>query len=107
MNAKAVLKYASDQGAKFVSVRFTDFPGAWQHFTFPIGELSDESFETGFGFDGSSIRGWAAIHESDMLLLPDPTRFWMEPFLLIASCRSSTGSGHGWKLKSKCDAPKR
>src|SRR6267378_4121768 len=80
MNAKTVLKYASDQGAKFVSVRFTDLPGSWQHLTFPIGELGEESFEDGFGFDASSIRGWAAIHESDMLLVPDPSRFWMDPF---------------------------
>src|SRR5713101_255266 len=80
MNAKTVLKYASDQGAKFVSIRFTDLPGSWQHLTFPIGELSEGVFEDGFGFDGSSIRGWAAIHESDMLLVPDASRFWMEPF---------------------------
>jgi glutamine synthetase len=80
MNAKTVLKYASDQGAKFVSVRFTDLPGSWQHLTFPIGELAEDSFEDGFGFDASSIRGWAAIHESDMLLVPDPSRFWMDPF---------------------------
>jgi len=71
MNPKTVLKYASDQGAKFVSVRFTDLPGSWQHLTFPIGELGEETFEEGFGFDASSIRGWAAIHESDMLLVPD------------------------------------
>ena len=64
MNPKTVLKYASDQGAKFVSVRFTDLPGSWQHLTFPIAELGEEQFEDGFGFDASSIRGWAAIHES-------------------------------------------
>lgn len=80
MNPKTVLKYASDEGAKFVSVRFTDLPGSWQHLTFPIGELAEDSFEDGFGFDGSSIRGWAAIHESDMLLVPDATRYWMDPF---------------------------
>lgn len=80
MNPKTVLKYASDQGAKFLSARFTDLPGSWQHLTFPIDELSDSSFEDGFGFDGSSIRGWAAIHESDMLLVPDPGRYWMDPF---------------------------
>src|SRR5918995_1673783 len=80
MNAKTVLKYASDQGAKFVSVRFTDLPGSWQHLTFPIAELGEDQFEDGFGFDASSIRGWAAIHESDMLLVPDATRFWMDPF---------------------------
>ena len=80
MNAKSVLKYASEQGAKFVSTRFTDLPGSWQHLTFPISELDEGSFEDGFGFDASSIRGWAAIHESDMLLIPDPYRAWMDPF---------------------------
>src|SRR5438552_19156537 len=80
MNAKTVLKYASDQGAKFVSVRFTHLPGSWQHLTFPIGELAEDSFEDGVGFDASSIRGWAAIHESEMRLVPDPYRFWMDPF---------------------------
>ena len=81
MNAKTVLKYASEEGAKFVSVRFTDLPGSWQHLTFPIGELTEGSFEDGFGFDASSIRGWAAIHESDMLLVPDANASaWMDPF---------------------------
>ena len=56
MNPKTVLKYASDQDAKFVSVRFTDLPGSWQHLTFPIAELGEEQFEDGFGFDASSIR---------------------------------------------------
>ncbi|MGE3467061.1 MAG: glutamine synthetase beta-grasp domain-containing protein, partial [Pyrinomonadaceae bacterium] len=80
MNAKNVLTYASDQEARFVSVRFTDLIGAWHHLTFPIEQLSEDSFEDGFGFDASSLRGWAAIHESDMLLVPDPTRFWIDPF---------------------------
>src|SRR5580765_3238225 len=80
MNAKSVLKYASEQGAKFVSTRFTDLPGSWQHLTFPISELSEDSFKEGFGFDASSIRGWASIHESDMLLIPDPNSAFMDPF---------------------------
>ncbi len=80
MNAKNVLHYATDQGAKFVSVRFTDLPGAWHHLTYPIDQLTEDSFEDGFGFDASSLRGWAAIHESDMILVPDPSRFWMDPF---------------------------
>src|SRR4026208_854276 len=80
MNPKTVLKYASDQGANFLSSRFTDMPGSWQHLTFPIDELSESSFEDGFGFDASSIRGWAAIHESDMLLVPEAGRMWMDPY---------------------------
>lgn len=80
MNPKAVLTYAADQEARFVSVRFTDLVGAWHHLTFPISQLTEDSFEDGFGFDASSLRGWAAIHESDMLLVPDPSRFWIDPF---------------------------
>ncbi len=80
MDAKAVLKYSEDHEAKFVSVRFTDLVGAWHHLTFPIHELDEGSFEDGFGFDASSLRGWASIHESDMLLIPDPCRVWMDPF---------------------------
>ncbi len=80
MNAKNVLSYAMDQGAKFVSIRFTDLPGAWHHLTYPIDQLTEDSFEDGFGFDASSLRGWAFIHESDMLLVPDPSRCWVDPF---------------------------
>ena len=80
MTPKNVLTFASDQEARFVSVRFTDLIGSWHHLTFPIDQLSEDSFEDGFGFDASSLRGWAAIHESDMLLVPDPSRFWVDPF---------------------------
>ncbi len=81
MNAKNVLSYATDQEARFVSIRFTDLVGSWNHLTFPIDELTEDSFEDGFGFDGSSLRGWAAINESDMLLIPDPSRCWVDPFV--------------------------
>ncbi|MCA1616526.1 MAG: type I glutamate--ammonia ligase [Acidobacteria bacterium] len=80
MDPKTALKYAEDEGAKFLSVRFTDLVGAWHHLTFPVHEFDEGKFEDGFGFDASSLRGWASIHESDMLLVPDPVRFWMDPF---------------------------
>ncbi len=80
MNAKTALDYAKKNEAKFVSVRFTDLIGAWHHLTFPMHELEESTFENGFGFDASSLRGWASIHESDMLLVPDPVRMWMDPF---------------------------
>ncbi len=80
MNAKNVLSYATDQEARFVSIRFTDLVGSWHHLTYPINQLTEDSFEEGFGFDGSSLRGWAAINESDMLLIPDPSRCWVDPF---------------------------
>jgi glutamine synthetase len=80
MTPKAVLDMAKENGAKVVDLRFMDFPGLWQHLTVPISELAESSFEDGFGFDGSSIRGWQPIHASDMLVIPDATTAKMDPF---------------------------
>jgi len=80
MTPKEVLDMAKENGARLVDLRFMDFPGLWQHFSVPIGELEESSFEDGFGFDGSSIRGWQPIHASDMLVLPDAATAKMDPF---------------------------
>ena len=80
MDPKGVLEFANKNGAKILDLRFTDLPGLWQHVSYPIGELEESSFKEGFGFDGSSIRGWQSIHESDMLLMPDPDTAFMDPF---------------------------
>ncbi|HXE75911.1 MAG TPA: type I glutamate--ammonia ligase [Candidatus Xenobia bacterium] len=80
MTPKEVLEFAEKNQARIVDLRFTDLPGLWQHVSFPIQQLKEKSFEDGYGIDGSSIRGWAAIHESDMLLIPDPTTAFMDPF---------------------------
>src|SRR5574342_727726 len=80
MTPKEVLEFAEKNQARIVDLRFTDLPGLWQHVSFPIQQLKEKSFEDGFGIDGSSIRGWAAIHESDMLLIPDPKTAFMDPF---------------------------
>jgi glutamine synthetase len=80
MKPKEVLDYAAANGVKMVDIRFTDLPGLWHHVSYPIHELDEASFEDGFGMDGSSIRGWAAIHESDMLLVPDPGWCMLDPF---------------------------
>ncbi len=80
MSAKDVLEFAKTHDVKIVDVRFTDLPGLWHHVSFPIHQLDASSFEDGFGMDGSSIRGWAAIHESDMLLVPDPAWYMLDPF---------------------------
>ena len=77
---KDALKYAKDNGALVVDLRFTDLPGTTQHFSVPISELTETCFEDGFGFDGSSIRGFQQIQESDMLLIPDPNTLVMDPF---------------------------
>src|SRR5260370_32961181 len=81
MSVKDVLKFAADEKAGYVNVRFTDLVGARNHLTFPIEELSEKSFEEGFGFDGSRLRGCAQMHESDMLLVPDLYRYWIDPFM--------------------------
>ena len=66
-----------------VDVKFVDTFGIWQHFSCPIGELTEEVFEEGFGFDGSSIRGWKSIEASDMLAMPDPETAFMDPFCAV------------------------
>ncbi len=81
MTPKEVLAFAKEQGTKMVDFKFMDFPGIWQHFSVPISELDESSFEEGFGFDGSSIRGWQPIHASDMLVIPDPATAIMDPFM--------------------------
>jgi glutamine synthetase len=68
------------EGVKFIDIRFMDFPGLQQHFTIPACELEEATFEEGLGFDGSSIRGWQAINESDMLVMPDPQTATLDPF---------------------------
>jgi len=80
MDAKGVIEFAAKHNAKILDLRFIDVPGLWQHVSYPIGELTVDSFKEGFGFDASSIRGWASIHESDMLLMPDPNSAFMDPF---------------------------
>src|SRR5919206_4501229 len=78
-----VIFKAKEQGVKMVDFRFTDLPGLWQHFSIPIAELTEGLFEDGIGFDGSSIRGFQKIHESDMLLFPDPARAFLDPCLAV------------------------
>src|SRR5450432_891003 len=80
MSPQEVLEFASRQSARQVDVRFSDIPGLQHHISYPMSELDVDSFENGFGIDGSSIRGWAAINESDMLLIPDPNTAFMDPF---------------------------
>ena len=75
-----VLDLIKKEDVKIVDIRFIDFIGTWQHFSVPAKELNEESLEDGFGFDGSSIRGWQEIHNSDMLLLPDPKTCKIDPF---------------------------
>src|SRR6266516_626712 len=78
-----VIRKAKDAGVQVVDLRFTDLPGTWQHFSTPLKELTDDLFKEGIGFDGSSIRGFQAINESDMLLFPDPASAFVDPCLEV------------------------
>jgi glutamine synthetase len=79
-SADEALKFMRDEGVEFVDVRFCDLPGIMQHFTVPTESFSAATFQDGLMFDGSSVRGFQAIHESDMLLLPDPVTARVDPF---------------------------
>ena len=78
-----VLKAAKDNKVKMVDVKFVDMPGMWQHFSVPLHELETDSFTDGYGFDGSSIRGYQDINESDMLVVPDATTAILDPFTAV------------------------
>jgi len=81
MTPKEVVKFAQDSDCKFVDYKFLDFVGIWQHFSTPISEFGEDTFDEGIGFDGSSIRGWQPIHNSDMLIMPDPKTAKIDPFV--------------------------
>ena len=83
MTAKEVLEFAKKNKVAMVDFKFVDLPGTWQHFTFPIEELTEAVFTEGSGLDGSSIRGWQAINNSDMMAVPDTTTAVMDPFTAV------------------------
>lgn len=80
LNASEAIAFAKKNNLKLVDLKFTDLPGTWQHFTVPLSEIDEKSFEAGLGFDGSSIRGFQEINESDMLVIPDPKTAIVDPF---------------------------
>ena len=77
---KDVLDLIKKEKVEIVDLRFMDFPGLWQHCSYPVSEIDEGSFENGLGFDGSSIRGWQAINESDMLIKPVAESAFIDPF---------------------------
>ncbi len=83
MSPQDVLTLCREKDIKAVDMRFMDFPGLWQHFTIPVDKLTEDIFEDGLGFDGSSIRGWQTINESDMLLIPQPETAFIDPFMAL------------------------
>ena len=78
--AKDVMKMIKDNDVKYVDFRFTDPRGKWQHVTFDVSMIEEDTFAEGQMFDGSSIAGWKAINESDMCLMPDPSTACIDPF---------------------------
>src|SRR5687767_9853879 len=80
---KDVIEFAKAKDTKIVDLRFIDLPGQWQHFSIPVSEMTPGLFAEGIGFDGSSIRGFQTIDESDMLLFPDPSTAAMDPFTKV------------------------
>src|ERR1700730_896105 len=83
MTPEEVLQFAKENDVKLVDVKFTDLPGSWQHFSIPLHQLSEESFVEGVPFDGSSIRGFQSINESDMLVIPDASTAILDPFTAV------------------------
>ncbi|MFZ3073926.1 MAG: type I glutamate--ammonia ligase [Minisyncoccales bacterium] len=80
MEAKEIVELCKKAGAKMVDLKFCDLPGAWQHFTVPLDQFDEKVFSKGIGFDGSSIRGFKSIEESDMILIPDAKTFVVDRF---------------------------
>ena len=83
MTPAEVIEFARAQGVKIVDLKFTDLPGTFQHFSIPLSGLSEDVFEQGLGFDGSSIRGFQEINESDMMMVPDSTSAFIDPIYNI------------------------
>ena len=115
MDAKEVVNLIRERDIPVVDLRFCDLPGLWQHFTVVAGDVTEEAFAEGFGFDGSSIRGFQQIQESDMILFPDPTTAFEDPFTKVPGRQALTSSRRsvdaavrrssriGWK--SRLDVP--
>jgi len=83
MNVREALEFAKKNRVQVVDLKFVDLIGTWQHFTIPASELTEDLFKDGSGLDGSSIRGWKAINNSDMLVVPDPATACLDPFTLV------------------------
>src|SRR5262249_46844716 len=83
--ADDVLRAIKDKNVQMIDVRFTDLPGTWQHFSVPPSAVDADALADGIGFDGSSIRGFQEIQESDMLVVPDPGTAFLDPFAEVST----------------------
>lgn len=94
MTPEEVLQFAKECGARMVDFKFVDLPGTWQHFSVPLRELEEETFIEGKAFDGSSVRGFQTINESDMLIIPDPDTAIMDPFTAVPTLSLACNIAH-------------
>src|SRR5438132_10547760 len=93
MTGKEVIKFIKDEGIQIVDLKFVDMPGLWQHFSVSAREFEEDAFTEGVGFDGSSIRGFQAINESDMLLIPDADSMFVESIRTFQGERRNRSRG--------------
>src|ERR1700756_5152806 len=109
--AEDLLKAIKDEKVQMIDLRFVDLPGVWQHFSVPPGAANRDALNEGIGFDGSSIRGFQEIQESDMLVVPDPTTAFLDPFapettlVLICNIRDPV-TGHSYSRDARYIAKK-
>ena len=96
--AEEAIAFTREQDVKFIDVRFIDLPGVQQHFNIPVEAFNDEAFSEGLMFDGSSIRGFQAIHESDMMLLPDVTTAQMRSMVEKLTVIGLPGDSGFWQM---------
>ena len=104
MNVREALEFAKKNKVQVVDLKFVDLIGTWQHFTIPVRELTEGLFKDGSGLDGSSIRGWKAINNSDMLMVPDPATACLDPFCAVPTLsldRQRRRSDHARNLRSR------
>ena len=80
MTPKEFFEFAKENGAEMMDLKFVDMLGTWQHCSYPIAAIDEGVFEEGLGFDGSSIRGWQEIHQSDMMAVCDADTAVLDPF---------------------------
>ena len=107
MNVREALEFAKKNRVQVVDLKFVDLIGTWQHFTIPASELTEDLFKDGSGLDGSSIRGWKAINNSDMLVVPDPATACLDPFTAVPTLSLvgnvvDPGGGHWSALPHFC-----
>lgn len=82
MTPKEVLAYCRKKDVKAVDLRFSDLLGTWRHLTIPVDKLREDIFEEGIGIDGSRVPGWQPVHDSDLLIVPQPDTCFVDPFAL-------------------------